>query len=113
MDVLAKEMVNTKVAFEFLKNGEVVPRDCQYLVCHIVCDVNMEDFRRKKILLAGDQLTTAPTVITYVTVVSKETVNITLTLTTLNNLEVKCGDVENYYIIVPGRDNLDHFRLRT
>ena len=46
MDALAKEMKNTKVAFKILPEGEMAPRDHQFVKCHIVWDVKMKDFRR-------------------------------------------------------------------
>ena len=38
---------------------------------------------------------------TYSSVVSRESVRIALTLASLNELEVKAGDVENAYITAP------------
>ena len=43
----------------------------------------------------------APVDITYVSVVSRETVRIALSLAALNGLEVKVSDVENAYITAP------------
>ncbi len=48
--------------------------------------------------MAGGHLTKAPATITYASVVSRETVHLTLTFTSLNDLEVKVGDVLNAYI---------------
>ena len=58
----------------------------------------MEDFRRKVRFVAGGHMTKAPTAMTYAGVVSRETIRIALTLTALNDREVKCGDVLNAYI---------------
>ena len=57
MDALAKEMRNTKVAFNILNEGEMAPHDHQFVKCHIVWDVKMEDFRRKARLVAGGHMT--------------------------------------------------------
>ncbi len=46
-------------------------------------------------------MTKAPATITYVSVVSFETVRIALLLAALNDLNVKVGDVFNAYITVP------------
>ena len=59
----------------------------------------MEDFRRKARLVAGGHMTTAPAAITYASVVSRESVRITITLAALNGLEVKVGDVENAFCV--------------
>ena len=106
MDALAKEMKNVKVAFKTLADGEFAPRDYQFVLCHIIWDVKMEDFRRKARLVAGGHMTTAPAAITYASVVSRESVRIALTLAALNGLEVKVGDVENAYITAPVREKI-------
>ena len=106
MDALAKEMKNTKVAFKILPEGDMAPRDYQFVKCHIVWDVKMEDFRRKAKLVAGGYMTTAPAAITYDSVVTRETVRITLILAALNDLEVKVGNVENSYITAPVREKV-------
>ena len=42
-----------------------------------------------------------PAVVTYVSVVSRETVRITLMIASLNNLEVKASDVMNAFLTPP------------
>jgi hypothetical protein len=83
MDALAKEMGNTKVAFNILEDGVRSPIDHQFVKCHIIWDVKMENFRRKARLVAGGHMTTAPAAITYASVVSRESVRIALTLAAL------------------------------
>ena len=61
----------------------------------------MEDFRRKYRFVADGHMTKAPIDITYASVVSRETVRVAFTITALNDLEVKCGDVLNAYITAP------------
>ena len=43
----------------------------------------------------------APVAVTYTSVVSRETVHISLTISALNDLQVKCGDVLNAYNTAP------------
>ena len=62
----------------------MAPRDYQFVKCHVVWDVKMEDFRRKARLVAGGHMTTAPASITYASVVTGEAVRIALTLAALN-----------------------------
>ena len=101
-DAIAKEMKNVRPAFQVLENGQPLPnRNYQYVECHMIFDVKMEDFRRKARLVAGGHMTEAPAAITYASVVSRETVRIALTLAALNDLEVKVGDVMNAYITAP------------
>ena len=66
----------------------------------------MENFSRKARLVAGVHMTTAPAAFTYASVVLHETVLIDLTLSALNDREVKCGDVLNAYITAPVKEKI-------
>jgi hypothetical protein len=66
----------------------------------------MEDFRQKARLVAGGHLTKAPATITYTSVVSRETMHLALTFASLNDLEVKVGDVLNAYITAPVKEKV-------
>ena len=88
-------MKNVKITFKILDDGEMAPTDHQFVKCHIIFDIRMENFRRKARLVAGGHMTTSPAAVTYKIVVSRETVHFALTLATLNDLEVNCGDVLN------------------
>jgi hypothetical protein len=46
-------------------------------------------------------MTETPATLTYSSVVSRESVRIALTLTALNQLEVKTADIENAYLTAP------------
>jgi hypothetical protein len=67
----------------------------------MIFDVKMEDFRQKARLVAGGHWTKAPETITYGSVVSHETMHMALTIASLNDIEVKVGDVLNAYITAP------------
>jgi hypothetical protein len=69
-------------------------------------DVKMEDFQQKAQLVAGGHWIQAPATITYASVVSHETVRLALTVVSLNDLEVKVGDVLNAYITVPVKEKV-------
>ena len=56
--------------------------------------------------MAGGHLTQAPATITYASVVSRETVRLALTFASLNDLEVKVGDVLSAYIIAPVKEKV-------
>jgi len=84
-----------------LDEGELVPRDHQFVRCHLIFDVKMEDFWRKAPFVAGGHMTKSPATLTYASVLSRETVRIALTIVALNGLQVKCGDVMNTYIQAP------------
>ncbi len=57
-------------------------------------------------LVAGGHLTEAPGTITYASVVSHETVRLALTFASLNDLEVKVGNVLNAYITAPVKEKV-------
>ena len=82
-----------KVAFKIIDDGEMAPRNHQFVKCHMIFDIKMDNFRRKARMVAGGHMTTAPAAVIYEIVVSSETVRIALTLAALNDLELKCGDV--------------------
>ena len=100
-DAIAKEMKDVRVAFDILPDGEQVPKGYQHIRCHMIFDVKMEDFRRKARLVAGGHTTEVPKVMTYSSVVSRDTVRLALTLAALNDLEVKAGDIMNAYVTAP------------
>jgi hypothetical protein len=56
--------------------------------------------------VAGDHRTKAPATITYASVVSCETVSLALTIASLNDLEVKVGDVLNACITAPVKEKV-------
>ena len=99
-------MKNVKVDFKILDDGEIAPRDHQFVKCHMIFYIKMENFRRKARLVAGGHMTTTPAAVTYPSFVSRETVRIALTLSALNDLEVQCGDVLNAYITVPVKEKI-------
>ena len=105
-DAIEKEMKNTKCAFKIFDDGKFAPRDHQFVKCHIIFDIKMEDFRRKARLVAGGHMTTAPASVTYASVVLQETVRMALMLAALNDLDVQCGDVMNAYITAPVREKI-------
>ena len=44
-DAISKEMENIRVAFEVLPDGKSAPIGHQFVQCHMVFDIKMEDFR--------------------------------------------------------------------
>ena len=43
-DTIATEMKNVKVPFKILDDGEMAPRGHQFVKCHMIFDIKMEDF---------------------------------------------------------------------
>ena len=79
-------MEKVRVAFRILPDGENAPIGYQYIRCHMTFNVKMENFQRKARFVTGGHMTKAPDVITYASVVSRETVRLGLLLASLNNL---------------------------
>ncbi|KAL7501877.1 hypothetical protein ACHAXN_000050, partial [Cyclotella atomus] len=53
-------MKNVRIAFDILEDGSLPPEDHQFVRCHMVFDVKMEDFCREARLVAGGHMTKAP-----------------------------------------------------
>ena len=77
------------MTFEILPNGTNTPIRHQFVPCHVVFIIKMDDFRHKARLVAGGHMTEAPANIMYASVVSRETVRIALIVNALNDLEAK------------------------
>jgi hypothetical protein len=100
-DTVSKEMKNVQIAFKILNGDESVPTTYQEIRCHMIFDINVEYFRCKTRFVAGGHTTDNPHVVTYASVLSRESVRITLTLDDLNDLDVNMDDIENAYLTDP------------
>ena len=100
-DAIAKEMEDVRIAFKILGDDVDPPQNYQFMECHMIFDVKLDGLKRKARLVAGGHMTDAPAVLTYASVVSRETVRIALTLAALNDLEVKASDIQNAYLTAP------------
>jgi hypothetical protein len=69
-------MKDVNVAFKVLDEEAHEPVNYQFMKCHIIFNVKMEDFRRKARLVAGGHMTDLPAATTYASVVSHESVHI-------------------------------------
>ena len=98
-DTICKEMKNVCPAFEVFEGSEDdIPKDYQFMRCHMIFDVKFgENFRRKARLVAGGHMTDTPNTLTYSSVVSRDSVRIALTIAALNELSVMACDIQNAY----------------
>jgi Reverse transcriptase (RNA-dependent DNA polymerase) len=94
-DALKKEMTNVRVAFDVLDDDDKLPVDWQRINCHMVFDIKMGSLERKCRLVAGGHMTDPPAAITYASVVSRESIQIALTIAALNGLKVLAADIKN------------------
>ena len=56
-------------------------------------------------LVARDHMTKSPVVLTYMSVVSRDSAHIALTIATLN-LQVKASDVQNAFLMAPCKEQI-------
>jgi hypothetical protein len=100
-DAVRKEMKNVRIAFKILNGEESVRPTYQEIRCHMIFDFKMEDFRRNARFVAGGHTSYTPHAMTYASVVSRESVRVALTMSALNDLDVKMDDIENAYLTAP------------
>ena len=108
-DAILKEMKNVRPAFEvWEKSKDDIPPGYQQIKCHMIFDVKMgENFRRKARFVAGGHMTEVPeSLITYSSVVSRDSVRIALTIAGLNGLKVMACDIQNAYLTADCREKV-------
>ena len=102
-----KEMKNVRSAFEVFEGRAEELVGYQKVKCHVIWDVKLgENFRRKARLVAGGHTTETPSTLTYSSVVSRDSVRITLTVAALNDLDILGCDIQNAYISAPCREKI-------
>ena len=94
-DAIALEMEAVHVAFKVMNEGEEPPPAYQYMECHFMFDIKLDSFQRKAHLIARGHITETLAVLTYMRVVSRDSVCVALTIAALNDLQVKASDVQN------------------
>jgi len=111
---IEKEMTNVRVAFEKLDNvsqdqmrtGKIKP-GYSYCSTHMILDIKMDGaFTRKARLVADGHKTKPPASVAYSSVVSRDSVRIALTITSLNSLQVSACDIGNAYLNAACREKL-------
>ena len=93
-------MKNVWPAFKAYEgNKEDLPPGYQHIKCHMIFDIKIgENFRRKAQLVVGGHTTAAPSSITFLLVVSIDSVRIALTILVLNKLDILACDIQNSYL---------------
>ena len=83
-------MKNVRIAFEeFEGDKEDIPPGYQFVKCHMIFDIKMGKlYIGKAGMVAGGHMTEAPALLTYSSVVSRDSVRIALTIADLNGLKV-------------------------
>ena len=107
-DAINKEMANVRIAFQLCENGKKdIPIGYQEIKCHMIFDVKMsENFRRKARFVAGGHTTETPDVITYSSVVSRDSVRLCFLLAALNDIDIQSCDIQNAYLTAECREKI-------
>jgi hypothetical protein len=96
-DAIENEMRNNRIAFHFLEPGEKAPPGYTFIKCHMNFELKM-DFTRKACFVAGGHMADPPVIMTYSSVVSRDSVRIGFLLAALNDLELVAADIGNAYL---------------
>jgi hypothetical protein len=80
-------------------------RGHQEIKCHIIFDVKM-DFTRKARFVAGGHMMEAPNSLTYLSVVSQESVKLAFLIAVLNDLDIMSCDIGNAYLNAACREKI-------
>ena len=107
-DAICKEMRNVQPAFELFEGTkDQLPVGYQFMKCHMIFDVKFgENFHCKARLVAGGHMTETPATLTYSSVVSRDSVQIALTIAALNDLQVMSCDIQNAYLMADCREKI-------
>ncbi len=99
-DAICKEMKNVRPEFEkWVKAEKDLPPGYQKIKCHFIFNVKMgENFRRKARLTANGNKTESPAALTYLSMVSHDSVRFALLVASLNDLRLLSCDVQNAYL---------------
>ena len=100
-------MKNFGIAFEPYKDDIDDLEGYQFIKCHMIFDIKMgENFRRKACMVAGGHMNESPSSITYSSVVSRDSIRITLKIAALNGLSTLACDIQNAYLTAPYREKI-------
>ena len=100
-EAISKEMKIVRAELKILAEGGKHPSGNQEILCHVMFDMNMGDFRNKARLVSGGYVAEPPDTITYASVALRETVHVVLTVVDLNDFQVRKADIYNSYIQAP------------
>ena len=101
------EMVNVMMAFDEIDDPSSLGKEYNEITGLFIFDVKLgENFQRKARWVADGHKTSAPSAVTYSTVVSRDSVRIILLIAALNDLDVQGADIQNAYLIAPNKEKL-------
>ena len=100
-DEISKENNNVEIAFDIMPDEELVLNGYKHIRYQMIFDVKIEDFRRNAILVADGNMEKTPKFQTYYIVISCDTVRLALTISALNDFQIKAGYIMNSYVTAP------------
>ena len=98
---MTKDMKNVLVALQIFPKCEKALHGCKFVNCHMVIGVKINNFRRKAHRVLEGHVTQIAEVVTYSSMVTRETTDIALTMSALHDLKVEAADVLNAYVMTP------------
>ena len=79
----------------------------QKITGHIIFDIKLgEGFRRRERYVGDSHKIKTPSPVTYSSVVERDSVQILLTISALNDLDIEGADIENVYLTAPCREKV-------
>ena len=95
-----QEIRNVRPDFkEFEGNKEDVPIGFQQITCYMIFNIKLgENFQKKARLVGGGHQTIALVSITYLSAVSRDLVQIALTVAAMNDLDILTCNIQNSYL---------------
>ena len=102
-DAINKEMNTVSVAFEIRGREENPLKGYQYIKCHMIFDLK-PDLTRKARFVAGGHMMETPSLITYSSVVARDSIRILFVIAALNNLDVLSTDIQGAYLYAHPRE---------
>jgi hypothetical protein len=104
-DAIEKEMRNNVMAaFKFSDNPNL-PAGYAKATCHMIFDIKFHLTRKAQLVLNGAKHE-VPKEMTFLSVVSRNSVRIAFTLTALNGLDILAADIQKAYILAPTKERL-------
>ena len=79
----------------------------QKMICHLLFDIKIgENFCTKARFVAGGHTTDTYAYLTYTSVVTRNYIRITLSITALNDLNIMACDIQNAYLTAECRNKI-------
>ena len=103
-DALNKEMETVDIAFAFEPSGKPPP-GYKYISCHMIFDIKPNGARKCR-FVAGGHLVDANDILTYSSVVSRDSIRILLTIAALNGLDILSTDIQGAYLYAKPKEKV-------